>query len=126
MTLEEAIRRIASGEVKVTPFERESYAALGAREIERHMTRCARCTRLAKVDAENGWCAGCLNAVPQRVVCAWDGAVIREGRAPVSHGLCDGCSRLYFIEDQAGPQREVALDAQAERVALCKRNGVSR
>ena len=118
-------RRIEQGEDRVTTGNYpERPSATGSGAVERHMTRCSRCTRLAKLDAENGWCAGCLNAVPQRVVCAWDGAVIREGRAPVSHGLCDGCARLYFVEDQAGPSRECAMEAEAERRALCARNGV--
>ena len=27
-----------------------------------------------------------------KLICAWCGALIREGKLPISHGLCRGCA----------------------------------
>ena len=29
--------------------------------------------------------------IPSKVVCAWCGALVRAGREPVSHGICEHC-----------------------------------
>lgn len=36
------------------------------------------------------------SAIPQRIVCAWckPMKVIREGRLPASHAMCDDCQSL--------------------------------
>ena len=32
--------------------------------------------------------------LPHRLVCAWCTKVLREGKEPLSHGLCPACERM--------------------------------
>ena len=114
-----ARRQIENGE-RVPSLE-PTMGAVGASGIEQHMTRCKNCTRLARLDAE-GLCRGCQDQ-SLRVVCAWHGGTISEGREPATHGICESCAS-YVFESPSGPRREVALEAEAERVARCERAGV--
>src|SRR5262245_46028724 len=34
------------------------------------------------------------------IVCAWCRTVLREGSLPVSHGICEACSRTFEEKDQ--------------------------
>ena len=115
-----ARQQIANGE-RVPSLE-PTTAAVGANGIEQHMTRCVRCTRLARLDAE-GLCRGCQDQ-SLRVVCAWHGGTISEGREPTTHGICEACAS-YVFDSPSGPRREVAMDAEADRVARMKRAGVT-
>lgn len=72
--------------------------------IERHMTRCG-CGRLAKLDA-NGGCLGCALADEDR----WRRFSLKPHQA--------------WMADESGCAMEARRDAEAERVALCRRAGV--
>lgn len=37
-----------------------------------------------------------LEITPMRVECAWCRAVMRAGREPVSHGICEKCAERVF------------------------------
>lgn len=53
--------------------------------------------------------------VPLCVVCAWCGCTIEAGRQPVSHGICQPCSRAIADGDEAEAWR---LGATVARVLL--------
>lgn len=145
MTWNDAIAAVESGDF--VPYTRPQCAATGAGALDsgtERCSRCSRCTRLARLD-ESGRCyacrprppvcdcggearheAGCPVSTTPKVVCAWCSAVVSPGREPASHGLCGPCATSYFYAlDQSGPQREVELDAEAERVARCVRASVT-
>ncbi len=36
---------------------------------------------------------------PIKILCAWCGAVIRDGSLPVSHGICPSCEAKHFPKE---------------------------
>jgi hypothetical protein len=44
-----------------------------------------------------------------RVICAWCGQMLKEGRGPISHGICHRCAR-HFEASLASRRRTVRPD----------------